>query len=379
MGVVVTGVGVVSALGANPAVFRRALIEGANACAMHEFPRIDGRLVKAPAYMAVAAEPEGLIEPKKLRRLFRLARMCAVAARQALKNAEIDPAVIDPSRLGVCLGTSFGAIEPTQKLVDSWVTNGEQNASPLQFTNSVHGIMASQIALDINARGVNLTCAQRDICFEAALDTAVQLLEARRADVILVGGGDEMTPMLHEFGSATYQLMLSPTEGLDPNGSRRAVVPGDGAAVVVLERDDSPRRALARVAATRIGRCGANVAQQAWEAAGKPVLDLVTTNRDGGARSGRVNDNHAAPGNAPQVSHRGNFGTYPSAGAQQFVANVLMLSNHEFYRPMANGKPVEVKAAPPKAILHNAPSISGGHAAYVLSEPAAVRVANEPR
>jgi 3-oxoacyl-(acyl-carrier-protein) synthase len=370
MAVVVTGVGVVSALGANPAAFRRALIEGVNACALHEFPRIGGSVVKAPAYMAVPAEPEGLIEPKKLRRLFRLARMSAVAARQALKNAELDPASVDPSRLGVCFGTSFGAIEPTQKLVDSWVTNGDANASPLQFTNSVHGIMASQIALDINARGVNLTCAQRDICFEAALDTAVQLLEARRADVIMVGGGDEMTPMLHEFGSATYQLMLSPTEGLDPNGSRRAVLPGDGAAVVVLERDDTPRRALARVAATRLGRCdtgGPNIAQQAWEAAGRPALGLVTTNRDGGARNGRVNADHAAPGNALQVSHRGNFGTYPSAGAQQFVANVLMLSNGEFYRPMANGKPVEVQNAPPKAILHNAPSISGGHAAYVLT------------
>jgi hypothetical protein len=140
--------------------------------------------------------------------------------------------------------------------------------------------------------------------------------------------------------------------------------------VVVLERNDTPRRALAKIAATRLGRCdtgGPSVAQQAWEAAGRPVVDLVTTNRDGGARSGRVNDDNPAPGSAPQVSHRGNFGTYPSAGAQQFIANVLMLSNAEFYRPMANGKPVEMKAAPPETILHNAPSISGGHAAYVLT------------
>jgi hypothetical protein len=374
MGVVVTGVGIVSALGPNPAAFRRALMDGVNACAMHEFLRFDGTRAKAPAYMAVAADPEGLIEPKKLRRMFRLARMSAVAARQALKHAELDPASMDPARLGICFGTSFGAMEPTQKLVDSWIENGEQNASPLQFTNSVHGIMASQIALDINARGVNLTTAQRDICFEAALDTAVNLLSAGRADVILVGGGDELTSMLHEFASSTYQVMLSPVPGLDPWGSTRAVVPGDGAAVIVLERDDTPRRALARIASTRIGRCdqgGANVAREAWEAADKPRLDLVTTDRDGGARGKRVNDRQEAElgWTAPTLSHRGNFGTYPSVGAQQFVANVLMLSNSEFYMPLAAGKPSGRSAKPPKTILHNAPSISGNHAAYVLTQP----------
>lgn len=373
MGVVVTGLGVVSALGPNPAAFRRALLDGVNACAIHEFERFDGSVVKAPAYMAVPAEPEGLIEPRKLRRMFRLARMSAVAARQALKHAELDPSTLEPTRLGVCFGTSFGAMDPTQRFMDSWIENGEPNASPLQFMNSVHGIMASQIALDINAQGVNLTTAQRDICFEGALDTAVQLLEDNRADVILVGGGDELTPMLHEFASHTQQVVLEEVAGLDPWGARRAVVPGDGAAVFVLERDDSPRRALAKVESVRVGRWdhGGNDLRTAWEAAGKPKVDLVTNNRDGGARSAKLNDEQDARlrafTDAPSLSHRGNFGTSPSADALQFAANVLMLSNGEFYEPLANGTPSGRKAAAPKTILHNAPSISGSYASYLLT------------
>ncbi|MCA8915898.1 MAG: hypothetical protein KDB90_10845 [Planctomycetes bacterium] len=369
MGVVVTGIGVVSALGANPAAFRRALVDGTSACTMHDFVRFDGSVVRAPAYLAVPAEPEGLIEPRKLRRMFRLARMSAVAARQALKHAELDPAAMDSSRLGICFGTSFGAMEPTQKFMDSWIENGEASASPLQFMNSVHGILASQIALDINATGVNLTTAQRDICFEAALDTAVGLLETRRADVLLVGGADEVTAMLHEFGSHTGQLVLDEVPGLDPWGSRRGVVPGDGAAVFVLERDDSPRRALARVTGTRIGRCdhsGPNVAAEVLSADGtKP--DLVTSNRDGGSRIGKLNNAQDRALGVDSVSHRGNFGTWPAAGAMQFAANVLMLSNGEYYEPLANGRPSGRRGAAPGTILHNAPSISGSHAAYVLT------------
>jgi 3-oxoacyl-[acyl-carrier-protein] synthase II len=296
-----------------------------------------------------------------------------VAARQALKYAELDPAALDPSRLGVCFGTSFGAMEPTQKFMDSWMDQGTAAASPLQFMNSVHGVMASQIALDINAKGVNLTVAQRDVCFEGALDTAVQLLGLGRADVLLVGAGDELTPMLHEFASRTGQVVLEDVPGLDPWGSRRGVVPGDGAAVFVLERDDSPRRPLARIAGVRTGRHdhGGDLARRTWQATGEPGIGLVTNNRDGGARCGKLNDAQDALlgtfTDAPVVSHRGNFGTSPSAGALQFAANVLMLSNGEFYEPLANGRPSGRKAAGPRTILHNAPSISGSHAAYMLT------------
>ncbi len=372
MGVVVTGIGVVSALGANTQTFRRALISGDNPCRPHQFKRLNGSVVTAPAYMAVAAEPEGLIEPRKLRRMFRLARMSAVAARQALNHAQLDPASINPSRLGVVFGTSFGALDVTQKFIDSWLERGEQHASPLQFMNSVHGILASQIALDINATGVNLTTAQRDVCFEAALDTAVRLLEQRRADVILVGGADEMTDLLHEFGSQTHQVSLDlSARGIDPWGSRQAVIPGDGAAVAVLERDDTPRRALARVVATRIGRHDTGGADMAESVASATEINLVTNNRDGGARCTRLcnarEDALRRTLDAPVVSHRGSFGTYPAAGAQQFAANVLMLCNNEAYQPLAGGEPQPKISAPPRAILHDAASISGNHAAYVVA------------
>lgn len=372
--IVVTGIGVVSALGANTAAFRRGLLDGVNPCKPHALKRIDGSVATAPAYLAVPAEPEGLIEPRKLRRMFRLARMSAVAARQALRHAELDPASLDPSRLGVVFGTSFGALDVTQKFIDSWLEQGERHASPLQFMNSVHGILASQIALDVGAEGVNLTTSQRDICFEAALDTAAGLLEARRADVILVGGADELNDLLHEFGSRTHQLSfdLKP-DGIDPWASHGAVIPGDGAAVAVLERDDTPRRALATLAATRVGRLEAapDVSALAWQQAGKPGVELFTNNRDGGSRSGKVNTQREARlreiSEAPAISHRGSFGTFPSAGALQFAANVLMLSYKEAYQPTANGKQETRIGKPPRTILHDAASTSGNHAAYVLA------------
>jgi len=371
MSVIVSGVGVISALGGNALAFGQSMAQGISGCALHDFARLDGSVVSAPAYVAVNADPQGLIEPRKLRRMFRLARMAAVCARQALQMAGRDPAAMDPARIGVVFGTSFGALEITQKFIDSYIENGDGHASPLNFMNSVHGILASQIAMDIQATGVNLTISQRDISFEAALAQGMAALESGKVDLVLVGGADEITPLMHEVCSHVLMVSLDPRDarGLDPGARRSTLIPGDGAAVVVLEREG---KALARLQGTGIGRHdggGPDVALGLHSALGRPALDLVTNGRDGFVRSAAVYDQREilwADKGVNCVSHRGNFGTWATAGAMQFVANVLMLAKGQYFAPLAAGQPL-AGGKPPAVILHDAASTSGVHAAYVLT------------
>lgn len=378
MSAVITGMGLVSALGCGVDAFSTALASGRNACAMHEFTLFGGGKRSAPAYMAVLADAKGLIEPRKLRRMDRLIRMCAVSARQALNQAGLDPSSFDASRLGVVFGTAYGALGTTQEFIDSWLKNGERHASPLAFMSSVHGIIASQIALDIGAIGVNLTLAQRDISFEAALATAVDLLEQDKADALLVGGGDELTGMLHEFASHFRYIERGPIAGADPWSKRGRVVPGDGAAVLLLEREGTPRRALARVDRACVGRCDlprADAVSALLAGIDLSSVDLVTTSRAGTARSASLNAARdkaldAALGRLlPKLSHHGNFGNFATAGALQAVANVLMLQG-QLFAPLAAGKPRADLVAglkSPRRILHDAASLTGNQAAYLLS------------
>lgn len=378
MSAVITGLGVVSALGSGLEAFTAGLESGVNACAMHEFTLFGGDKRQAPAYLAVPADAKGLIEPRKLRRMDRLIRMAAVSARQALKQAGLEPATFDASRLGVVFGTAYGALGTTQEFIDSWLKNGERHASPLAFMSSVHGILASQIALDTGAIGINLTLAQRDISFEAALATALDLLEQGKADALLVGGADELTSMLHEFASHFRYVERANVAGADPWAKRGRVVPGDGAAVLLLEREGTPRKALARVERAQTDRWdirGARPLESLLAGFDRERIDLATTSRAGSARTAPL---EAAREKAIDValgrpvvklSHRGNFGNFPSAGALQAVANVLMLQGR-VVAPLAAGLPRSDLVAglrPPKAIVHDAASITGNHAAYVLS------------
>ena len=372
MSVAVTGIVAVSALGPDTGAFLRGLREGVNACAMHDFERIDGSTIRAPAYLAETPDAKQWIEPRKLRRMDRLVRMSAVAARLALKQAGLE--TLDS--IGVIFGTAFGALATTQKFVDSWIKQGERHASPLQFTHSVHGIIASQIALDLGARGPNLTLSQRDISFEAALVTACQWIESGHAEALLVGGADELTPLLHEFASRLYQVELGEVSGLDPWG-RTLNIPGDGAGVLLLEREGGPRRALAHIQAARLGRTdveGGDAVAALLQRVDCSRVDLVTTGRDGNRRGEACMVKREAAlddllsGDVAKLSHRGSFGSFATAGALQCAANVLMLSEGERFTPLANGEArAEFEGPAPTAILHDAASTSGNHAAYLMT------------
>ncbi|MEE9311578.1 MAG: beta-ketoacyl synthase N-terminal-like domain-containing protein, partial [Planctomycetota bacterium] len=106
----INGFGCVSALGNNPEAFLRGLRQGISPCVDTEFSRLDGSVLTTPAFIGAKPDAAGLIEPRKLRRMFRLVRMVAVSARQALLMAGIDPSNLDPSRIGVVIGTAFGAL-----------------------------------------------------------------------------------------------------------------------------------------------------------------------------------------------------------------------------------------------------------------------------
>ncbi|MCC6573942.1 MAG: beta-ketoacyl synthase chain length factor [Planctomycetes bacterium] len=380
MAAIITGVGVVSSLGADPVSFAKGLRGGRSGCALHDFEYLGGRKVSAPAYLAMPADAKGLIDPKKLRRMDRLSRMCAVSARQALAMAGIDASTLNPARTGVVFGTAFGAMATTQAFVDSWLKQGERHASPLNFMNSVHGIMASLIALDLGITGVNLTLSQRDLSFEGALVTALEILESGEADTLIVGAGDELTPLLHDFGARVHYVNLDAANarGLDPFAPTDPTVPGDGAAVIVLERADSKRKPLAKFEAAAMGRLGkTDLAAKLLSSDLRSIISLATTNRGGSKRAAAhfARRENALDGllgrELVKLTHRGNFGDSPSAGALQCVANVLMLSGGEVFAPLAAGeirRDLVAGVAAPTAILHDAASVSGTHAAYVLTQ-----------
>ena len=240
MRIAVTALGVVSPAGVGEEAFFAALADGRSGVA-----RTDG----APAARVGDFGAKQKIAPGSLRRLPRLSQMAIVAGKEALA-AGAPP--YDPTRVGVVLGTGLGTLDETTHFMRGYLEAGPEAASPLLFPSSVMNAAAGQLALECKLRGVNSTVNHRDASPLGALAMACDLLALGRADALLVGAVEELsTPAL-----IGYQTLggLSATAMRPYDGARDGLVPGEGAAMILCEREEDARRRGARVRALVVGR-----------------------------------------------------------------------------------------------------------------------------
>jgi 3-oxoacyl-[acyl-carrier-protein] synthase II len=240
MRVAITGVGVVSPAGVGEAALFESFAAGrAAAITVDEKDGPGCRVGDFGAKREIAAA--------SLRRMPRLTQMAIVAAKQALGAN-----TFDPTRIGVVLGTGLGTLDETISFMQGYIDGGPEAASPLLFPYSVMNAAAGQMAVELKLRGVNSTVNHRETSALEALGMACDLLQLGRADAILAGGVDELSAPVR----AGYRLFgaVSPT-AMRPYHSRKdGLMPGEGATLLLLEREDDARRRGARIRAVIDGR-----------------------------------------------------------------------------------------------------------------------------
>ncbi|MGZ3439031.1 MAG: beta-ketoacyl synthase N-terminal-like domain-containing protein [Polyangia bacterium] len=224
----ITALGVVSPLGVGEAAFFAALDSGASAATVDADGIATARVGDFGAKQQIA--------PGQLRRLPRLSQMAIVAGKQALAQGAPP---YDSTRLGVVLGTGLGTLEETIAFMRGYLEGGPEAASPLLFPSSVMNAAAGQLALECKLRGVNSTVNHRDASALAALTMACDLLALGRADALLVGAVDELSaPAL-----AGYRKL-----------GAGAMVLGEGAGMLLVEREEDAKKRGAKIRAFVAGR-----------------------------------------------------------------------------------------------------------------------------
>jgi len=232
---VVTGLAAISSAGVGIDPLREALQRGE--CLLKPVPEgilaESGQLWgKADAFRAADFMP-----PLKARKFDRCSLFAVVAAGMALKDAGIVPGSFDPARIGVVLGCGFGGINNAEEFLRGYFTSGAEGMVPMLFPNIVPNASASNASIEHKLKGPNVTTIQRFCSAESAFLMALRFLEEDRADIILTGGVDEVTPLMLKGFSAMGQLRS--------HGSGF----GEGAGILVLERGDHARKRKAKVLA----------------------------------------------------------------------------------------------------------------------------------
>jgi 3-oxoacyl-(acyl-carrier-protein) synthase len=221
----VSGAGAVTWSGRGLAAIERAL--AGEAPPFVEEQPLPGRAVRV-GRIGKMEDADSAAVYKRWGQLDTYSRYGFVAARLALEEAGLAADEANRSRLGVLLGTAYGCMEENQKFDRYEVApDGVKGASPLIFKGTVDNAPAGWIAVAYRLKGMNATFTSGDGAAMEALWSAEGALRSERAPALLTGGVEryvDLHSMLRRHDSERQAALLS-----------------EGAAVLLLEREDALR------------------------------------------------------------------------------------------------------------------------------------------
>jgi 3-oxoacyl-[acyl-carrier-protein] synthase II len=236
--VVITGRGVVSSIGEGVDTFFDALLKKKSGIA-------DG------VGACVDFDPEVAMSPKEARRSDRYTQLAVAAAVQAAEEAGL-PDGVDPLRLGVLVGTGVGGLTTLQNECQAWLEGGDRAVSPHFVPMMMPNAAAGTIAMRLGAQGPGFSVSSACATGGHAIGEATRMIVRGEADAVVAGGTEAALTGLciaafKRMGALSREGVSRPFDA-----ERDGFVMGEGAAVLVLEREDHAKargaEILARVA-----------------------------------------------------------------------------------------------------------------------------------
>jgi 3-oxoacyl-[acyl-carrier-protein] synthase II len=257
--VVVTGMGMVTALGNDVASSWAGLAAGRSGVAT--ITSFDpSRLTVQIAGEVKDLDASHILDRKEIRRTDRYIQFGLVAAREAMDQAGL-PARLEgeeAERTGVILGTGLGGVGTLVDGISINALRGPDRISPFFIPMGIPNVGAGQIAISFGMTGPNFTTVSACATGGHAIGESYETIRRGDADTMIAGGTEAgiFEPLVGGFAA----MRALSTRNDDPEGASRpfdkgrdGFVPGEGAGVVVLEDLEHATARGAEILAELIG------------------------------------------------------------------------------------------------------------------------------
>ncbi|HEX4963463.1 MAG TPA: beta-ketoacyl-[acyl-carrier-protein] synthase family protein [Thermoanaerobaculia bacterium] len=248
--IVVTGLGLVTPVGVGKDEAWEALLAGRSGFAPVE--SFDTRAFSVHLGAEVRSfDPAPWVRRQDAAALGRASLLAIAAARQALEDAGLDPESVEPERAGVAMGTTSGEPREVEKFDDRFLAGELEQVGPEFIGLYPCHMIATHVARELGFAGPNTMIPTACAAGNYAIAHAVDVLRAGRADVMLAGGADAFSRITYTGFARLGAIAPERCQPFDRN--RKGMIPGEGAAVLVLEPLDRARERGARVYAELAG------------------------------------------------------------------------------------------------------------------------------
>lgn len=202
-------------------------------------------------------QPEVALSPREVRRRDRFEQFAAVAGEEAIHQAGLVVGEEDAERVGVIIASAIGGIN---SLADAVITDREQGgrrvspfAIPMLMSNGAAGLLS----IDKGYQGPSFSVVSACASGIDAIGTALMMIRSGMIDVAITGWSEaSITSVgISAFDRVGAMSRREPGE-MTPrpfDRTRDGLVMGEGAAILVLEREDRARERGAEIMAEIAG------------------------------------------------------------------------------------------------------------------------------
>jgi len=285
--VVVTGLGVISALGTDINEFWNAIKEGK--CGISSVTKFDvSNMTTKVAAEIKDFDATKFIDRKEAKRMDTYCQYAMAASKMAVEMSGLDLEKIDKDRFGVVVGSGIGGISTFEEQLRVFMEKGPGRVSPFFIPMMISNMAAGQIAIQFGAKGFNECVVTACATSTNAIGDAFKVIQRGDADIMITGGAEaSITPL--SFAGFCSMKAMSTTE--DPalacrpfDAERNGFVMGEGAGILVIEELDHAIKRGANILAEIVGYGSTNDAYH---------ITAPAPEGEGGARCMRLAINDA--------------------------------------------------------------------------------------
>jgi len=255
--VVVTGVGLVSALGIGTDANWHGLLAGQSGAG--PITRFD-----ASAFSTrFAAEVKGFdplifLDKKDVKKMDPFIHYAIAASQFAVDDAGLTVTAANAARVGVFIASGIGGFSSIEREHRAFLEGGPRKISPFFIPGAIINLASGQVSIRFGAKGPNSATATACAASAHAVGDAFEIIRRGAADVMIAGGSEAGVCAMGVGGFAALRALSTrnddPARASRPfDKDRDGFVLGEGSGVVILEALETALARGARIYAEMVG------------------------------------------------------------------------------------------------------------------------------
>jgi 3-oxoacyl-[acyl-carrier-protein] synthase II len=230
--VVITGVGVISPNGIGKNAFWQGIVSGQSG--ISEIKSFDTSAYRTHRGGEIRGFEAGCyLKNGRVKTMGRGAHLAIAATQMALEDAHLGLPQLDPTRVGIYLGTTMGESQILESINKTWVHESCQSIDPQLALQYPVDTIPVNVARNFGFRGpvgmITTACAAGNY----AIGYAVDLLRMGRVDIMVAGGSDPFSRIA--FTGFNSMLAVAPEICQPFDRHRKGMMVSEGAGMVILE------------------------------------------------------------------------------------------------------------------------------------------------